>query len=253
VPAVKEGIVEMHGPVFGEFIGTMVLILFGDGVVANVLLKKSKGENGGWIVITTGWGLAVLAGIIASLGVGGVGHLNPAVTIALAVASGSYATVAPFIAAQISGAFVGAALVWIVYLPHWAETPDSGLKLAVFSTVPAIRNIPLNALTEFLVTALALLMVGFSIGSKGVAAAGLTPGFGPYLWGMLVWAIGLSLGGPTGYAINPARDLGPRIAHQLLPIAGKGSSDWGYALVPVIAPALGGCAGGLLCKAFGIL
>jgi glycerol uptake facilitator protein len=243
----------MHGPVFGEFLGTMVLILFGDGVVANVLLKKSKGENGGWIVISTGWGLAVLAGIITSLGVGGVGHLNPAVTIALAVAGGSYGYVLPYIAAQMAGAFVGAVLVWLVYLPHWRETPDQGAKLAVFCTIPAIRNLPANALTEFLATAIALLMVGFSIGSKGVAANGLVPGFGPYLWGMLIWAIGLSLGGPTGYAINPARDLGPRIAHQLLPIPGKGTSDWGYALVPVLAPALAGCAGGLLCKALGIL
>jgi glycerol uptake facilitator protein len=243
----------MHGPVFGEFIGTMVLILFGDGVVANVLLQKSKGENSGWMVIATGWGLAVLAGIIASLGVGGVGHLNPAVTIALAVASGSWANVAPYIAAQLAGAFVGAVLVWLVYLSHWRETPDQGSKLAIFCTGPAIRNLPANALTEFLVTTIALLMVGFSIGSKGVAANGLAAGFGPYLWGMLVWAIGLSLGGPTGYAINPARDLGPRLAHQLLPISGKGSSDWGYALVPIIAPALGGCAGGLLCKAFGNL
>jgi glycerol uptake facilitator protein len=193
----------MHGPVFGEFIGTMVLVLFGDGVVANVLLKKSKGENGGWMVIATGWGLAVLAGIIASLGVGGVGHLNPAVTIALAVASGSWANVAPYIAAQLAGAFVGAVLVWLVYLPHWRETPDQGSKLAIFCTGPAIRNLPANALTEFLATTIALLMVGFSIGSKGLAANGLAAGFGPFLWGMLVWAIGLSLGGPTGYAINP--------------------------------------------------
>jgi glycerol uptake facilitator protein len=242
----------MHGPVFGEFLGTMVLILFGDGVVANVLLKKSKGENGGWMVIATGWGLAVLAGIIASLGVGGVGHLNPAVTIALAFSSGSYGTLLPYISAQIAGAFAGAVLVWVIYLPHWPETPDQGAKLGIFCTAPAIRKIPSNFLTEFLVTTLALLLVGFAIGSKGVSASGLPAGFGPYLWGMLVWGIGLSLGGPTGYAINPARDLGPRIAHQLLPIAGKGHSDWGYAWVPVIAPALGGIAGAMLCKAFGI-
>ncbi len=242
----------MHGPVFGEFLGTMVLILLGDGVVANVLLKKSKGENGGWMVIATGWGLAVLCGILTSLAVGGVAHLNPAITIALAIAAHSYVTVLPYIGAQLAGGIVGAALVWIIYLPHWSETPDQGAKLAIFCTGPAIRNIPSNALTEFLVT-IALVIVGFSIGSKGVAANGLVAGFGPYLWGMLVWAIGLSLGGPTGYAINPARDLGPRIAHQLLPIAGKGSSDWGYALVPVLAPALGGVAGAFLCKAFGII
>lgn len=243
----------MHGPIFGEFFGTMVLILFGDGCVANVLLKKSKGEGGGWIVIATGWGMAVLFGIVASLSVGGVAHLNPAVTLAVAVASGSYGNVLPFIAAQMVGAFVGALLVWLVYLPHWAETPDQGAKLGIFCTGPAIRNIPGNALTEFLVTAIALVVVGSAIGTKGVAANGLPAGFGPYLWGMLIWAIGLSLGGPTGYAINPARDLGPRLAHQLLPIAGKGNSDWSYALVPIVAPLCGGIVGGVLAKALAIL
>lgn len=242
----------MTGPVFGEFFGTMILILLGDGVVANVLLSKSKGQNSGWIVITTGWGLAVLAGIIASLGVGGVAHLNPAVTLALAVGSGDMSTVVPYIAAQVAGGFVGAVLVWLVYLPHWAETEDAGMKLGIFSTGPAIRNIPANALTEFLVT-IVLVVVGFAIGSKGVAASGLPAGFGPYLWGMLVWSLGLSLGGPTGYAINPARDLGPRIAHQVLPIAGKGGSDWGYALVPVLAPLAGGVVGAVICKLTGIL
>ena len=243
----------MHGPVFGEFLGTMTLILFGDGVVANVLLKKSKGEGSGWIVISTGWGLAVLSGILVSLSVGGVAHLNPAITLALAFANNSYANVAPLIAAQFAGAFAGAVLVWLVYLPHWQETPEQDLKLAVFCTAPAIRNLPFNALTEFLATALGLVLAGAAIGSKGAAAAGVTPGWGPFLWGMLVWAIGLSLGGPTGYAINPARDLGPRLAHQLLPIANKGGSDWAYAAVPVFAPALGGIAGGLICKALGIL
>jgi glycerol uptake facilitator protein len=243
----------MHGPVFGEFLGTAVMILFGDGVVANVLLKKSKGENSGWMVIATGWGLAVLVGIIISLSVGGVAHLNPAVTIALAVATGSYAFVLPYIAAQLAGAFVGAVLVWLVYLPHWSQTTDQGAILGIFCTTPAIRHIPCNALTEFLVTTIGLILAGLAIGSKGVAANGLAPGFGPYLWGMLIWAIGLSLGGPTGYAINPARDLGPRIAHQLLPIAGKGTSDWSYALVPIVAPALGGVAGAVLCRAFGII
>ncbi|HXP95630.1 MAG TPA: MIP/aquaporin family protein [Telmatospirillum sp.] len=242
----------MHGPIFGEFLGTLILILLGDGVVANVLLKKSKGENSGWIVIATGWGLAVLCGIITSLGVGGVAHLNPAVTIALAVANGAYDTLIPYIAAQMLGAFCAGALVWVIYLPHWAETQDPGLKLAIFCTGPAIRNIPSNALTEFLVT-IVLVVVGFAIGSKGFAANGLPAGLGPYFWGMLVWAIGLSLGGPTGYAINPARDLGPRIAHAVLPIAGKGESDWGYALVPVLAPSIGGVAGAVICKMTGIL
>jgi glycerol uptake facilitator protein len=242
----------MHGPIFGEFLGTLVLILLGDGVVANVLLKGSKAEGAGWMVIATAWGLAVLCGIITSLAVGGVAHLNPAITIALAVSSGTYETLVPYIVAQIAGAFCAGVLVWLIFLPHWEGTADQGLKLAVFCTGPAIRKIPLNALTEFLVT-IVLVVVGFSIGSKGVAANGLPAGIGPYFWGMLVWAIGLSLGGPTGYAINPARDLGPRISHAVLPIPGKGGSDWGYALVPVIAPAIGGAVGALICVATGIL
>jgi glycerol uptake facilitator protein len=241
----------MHGPLFGEFLGTLVLLLFGDGVVANVLLAKSKGQNSGWIVISAGWGLAVFCGILTSLAVGGVAHLNPAVTIAAAVGSGDYSNVVPFIAAQVAGGIAAGVIVWLVYLPHWGETEDKGLKLAVFCTGPAIRNIPLNALTEFLVT-IVLIVVGFSIGSKGVAATGLAPGLSPYFWGMFIWAIGLSLGGPTGYAINPARDLGPRIAHAILPIAGKGGSDWGYAAIPVIAPLAGGVVGALLVKAFAI-
>ena len=242
----------MHGPIFGEFLGTLVLMFLGDGVVANVLLTKSKGENGGWMVITTAWGLAVLFGILTSLAVGGVAHLNPVITLALAVGSGDYGAVLPYVAAQMAGAFVASILVWLVYLPHWAVTENQGLKLAIFCTGPAIRNLPLNALCEFLVT-IVLVVAGFSIGSKGVSANGLPAGFGPYLWGMLVWGIGLSLGGSTGYAVNPARDLGPRVAHQLLPIAGKGGSDWGYALVPLIGPLLGGAAGAAICRAAGIL
>lgn len=241
----------MHGPLFGEFLGTLILLLFGDGVVANVLLAKSKGQNSGWIVISAGWGLAVFCGILTSLAVGGVAHLNPAVTLAVAIGSGDYSNVVPFIAAQMAGGIAAGVLVWLVYLPHWAETEDKGLKLAIFCTGPAIRNLPLNALTEFLVT-IVLIVVGFSIGSKGVAATGLAAGLSPYFWGMFIWAIGLSLGGPTGYAINPARDLGPRIAHAILPIAGKGGSDWGYAAIPVIAPLAGGFVGALLVKAFAI-
>jgi len=242
----------LHGPIFGEFFGTLVLITLGDGVVANVLLSKSKGQNSGWIVITAGWGLAVLCGILASLGVGGVAHINPAVTLALAVAGNDYSMVVPYIVAQMAGAFVAGVLVWIIYLPLWEGTEDKGLKLAIFSTGPAIRNLPSNAVTEFLGT-IFLVVVGFSIGSKGVSATGLPPGLGPYFWGMLVWSIGLSLGGPTGYAINPARDLGPRIAHAVLPIPGKGGSDWGYSWVPVVAPAAGGIVAALLCKATGIV
>ena len=243
----------MHGAVFGEFIGTMVLVLFGDGVVANIALKKTKGEGAGFHVVATGWGFAVLAGILASMGVGGVGHLNPAVTIAQAIAGNNYGILLPYISAQLAGAFVGAILVWMIYLPHWKETPDPATKLGIFATSPAIRSPFANALCEFLVTAIALLMVGFCIGSKGLAPGGLMPGFGPFLWGILIWAIGLSLGGPTGYAINPARDLAPRIAHQILPIPGKGHSDWSYAWIPVLAPSLGAIAAAYLCKAFGIL
>lgn len=242
----------MHGPIFGEFLGTLMLMLLGDGVVAGVLLKKSKAENGGWMVITTAWGLAVLFGIVTSLAVGGVAHLNPVITIALAVANGDYGIILPYVAAQMAGAFAAAVLVWLIYLPHWAETENEGLKLAIFCTGPAIRNLPLNALAEFLTT-IVLVVAGFSIASKGVAANGLPAGFGPYLWGMLVWGVGLSLGGPTGYAINPARDLGPRLAHAVLPIAGKGNSDWGYAAVPILAPVLGGVVGALICVALGIL
>lgn len=242
----------MHGPIFGEFLGTLMLMFLGDGVVANVLLTKSKGENSGWMVITTAWGLAVLFGILTSLAVGGVAHLNPVITLALAVGSGDYAMVLPYVAAQMAGAFVASILVWLVYLPHWKETESEGLKLAVFCTAPAIRNLPLNALCEILVT-IVLVVAGFAIGSKGVAANGLPAGFGPYLWGMLVWGVGLSLGGPTGYAINPARDLGPRLAHAVLPIAGKGASDWGYAPIPVVAPLIGAVVGALLCQATGII
>jgi glycerol uptake facilitator protein len=243
----------LHGPVFGEFLGTMVLLIFGDGVVANVLLAKSKGENSGWIVIATGWGLAVFCGIITSLGVGGVAHLNPAITLAAAIGKGDYSILLPYWAAQMAGAFVAGVFVYLFYLPHWQFTKDQGLKLAVFCTAPAVRNLPLNALTEFMGTFI-LVMVGFTIGSRGVAgsSAGLPAGLSPYLWGVFIWAIGLSLGGPTGYAINPARDLGPRIAHAVLPIPGKGGSDWGYAAVPVLAPLAGGAVGALAVLAFGI-
>jgi glycerol uptake facilitator protein len=240
----------MHGPLIGEFMGTMVLILLGDGVVANVLLKKSKGEGSGWIVITTGWGLAVIAGIFTAIACGSSGaHINPAVTLAVAILSHNWANVLPFWAAQFAGAFVGAVLVYLVYLPHWKETPDEGAKLGIFCTGPAIRNLPANTMTEIIATA-TLVGVGFAFGASAVSPNGLPPGFGPYLWGMLVWVLGLCLGGPTGYAMNPARDLGPRLAHFLLPIPGKGKSDWGYALVPVVAPLLGGALGALSTRFF---
>jgi glycerol uptake facilitator protein len=242
----------MTSPFFGEFMGTAVLILLGNGVVANVLLRKSKGEGGGWMVIASGWAFAVLMGVLTAVACGSRdAHLNPAVTLGFAVASGDFSKFVPFFCAQLLGAITGATLVWLHYLPHWKETPDSSLKLACYSTGPAIRNAPANMISEIIGTFVLVLVVG-AVFSKTVAGAGFTPGFGPYLVACLVWAIGLSLGGTTGYAINPARDLGPRIAHAILPIAGKGSSEWGYALIPIVGPLIGGAAAGLAIKAIGL-
>jgi glycerol uptake facilitator len=231
----------MHGPLFGEFMGTMVLIVLGDGVVANVLLNKSKGEASGWIVITTGWAMAVLAGIFTAIACGSPGaHINPAVTLAVAILQGSWGQVLPFWAAQFAGAFVGAVLVYLVYLPHWGITDNAGFKLGIFCTGPAIRSLPSNFLTELIATCF-LILIGFAFGAKAVISpTPMPPGFAPYLWGCLVWGLGLSLGGPTGYAMNPARDFGPRVAHAVLPIPGKGGSDWGYALIPILGPLAGG-------------
>lgn len=228
--------------------GTAILILLGNGVVANTLLKKSKGEGAGWVAITAGWGFAVMCGIFTAKACGSPdGHLNPAVTIASAIHNDDFSKLVTYMAAQLLGAFVGAVLVWIYFLPHWEVTPDQGDKRGCYCTSPAIRNLPANFACEFIAT-FVLIVVGTAIGSKAVAATGTAPGLGPYLVGSLVWAIGLSLGGTTGYAINPVRDLGPRIAHFLLPIAGKGDSDWGYAAIPVLGPVLGGVAGGLFVK-----
>lgn len=230
----------------GELLGTLVLILLGDGVVANILLKGSKGENGGWIVVTAAWGFAVMCGVFVAQKFGSPdAHLNPAITIAMAVKSGDWSNVAPFIAAQMIGAFLGATLVWLAYLPHWAITEDKGAKLGVFATAPAIRNTTGNLISEIIGTII-LIVVSSSF------TADLPNGFAPYLVGMLVWSIGLSLGGPTGYAINPARDLGPRIAHAILPISGKGTSDWSYAWIPVVGPIVGGIVAVLFLNAFNI-
>jgi glycerol uptake facilitator protein len=189
----------MYGPFFGEFMGTLVLILLGDGAVANVLLKKSKGENSGWIVITTGWGMAVVAGIFTAIAFGSPGaHINPAITLTVAVLSKDWSNVGLFWTAQFLGAFAGATLVWLAYLPHWKVTPDAEAKLAVSCNTPAIRNLPANLLTEIIATT-CLIVVGFSFGSPAVSSTGLPIGFGPWLWGVLVWAIGLGLGGSTGY------------------------------------------------------
>lgn len=226
-----------------EFVGTALLILFGDGVVANVLLAKSKGHGGGWIVIATGWGLAVMVGVYAVGTISGA-HLNPAVTLGLA-ATGKFAwaKVAGYIAAQVLGAMAGAALVWLAYLPHWGETPEKDLKLAVFCTAPAIRAPAANLLCEIIGTAALLFGVLSIPASNNLSVDGWATGFGPLLVGLLVFAIGLSLGGPTGYAINPARDFGPRLAHAILPISGKGGSDWGYAWIPIVGPIIGGVLG----------
>lgn len=233
-------------PVVGEIIGTMILIILGDGVVANVLLNKSKGKDSGWIVITAGWGLAVTVAVYAVGWISGA-HLNPAVTIGLAaIGSFLWADVPMYIIGQMIGGFLGGVIVWLAYLPHWSETEDTGLKLAVFSTGPAIRNYSLNLLTEIIGTFMLVAAVLFI----GDARNELTSGFAPLLVGFLVWSIGLSLGGPTGYAINPARDLGPRIAHAILPIAGKGKSDWGYSWVPVVGPIIGGVLGALFYSLF---
>ena len=236
-------------PFLGEFAGTAVLILMGNGVVANVLLKRSKGEGGGWIVITAGWAFAVLCGVITAIACGSRdAHLNPAVTLGFAVASGGFEKLGPYILAQLLGAIAGATLVWLHYLPHWKETADAGLKLACYSTGPAIRSYLANAISEMIATFVLVLVVA-AMFSRSVVTTGFPPGYGPYLVACLVWGIGLSLGGPTGYAINPARDLGPRIAHAILPIAGKGPSDWGYALIPIVGPLLGGGLAGIAIKA----
>ena len=224
-----------------ETIGTAILILLGDGVVAATLLARSKAENGGWIVITFGWAMGVAMAVYA-VGAFSGAHLNPAVTLGFAVVGVTeWGDVPKYLAGEFSGAFIGAVLVWVAYLNHWRPTEDPGLKLAVFCTAPAIRNTVNNILTEIIGTFL-LVFVVLSFGTAaGIGRSGLTP----LLVGLLVLGIGLSLGGPTGYAINPARDLSPRIAHAILPIPGKGPSDWGYAWIPVVAPIIGGILGAL--------
>jgi glycerol uptake facilitator protein len=234
----------------GEFIGTMILIILGDGVVAGVLLRNSKAENSGWIVITFGWGLAVAVAVYC-VGQFSGAQINPAVTISMAVTGQfDWALVPGYIIAQFLGAFVGAVIVWLAYLPHWAETEDEGLKLGVFSTAPAIYNTPANLITEIIGTFMLVFGISGILANAGAvgggAAAVIATGLNPLLVGLLVLGIGLSLGGPTGYAINPARDLGPRIAHAVLPIAGKGGNDWGYAWIPVVGPIIGGILGAAL-------
>jgi glycerol uptake facilitator protein len=238
-------------PYLAEFLGTLLLVLLGDGVVANVVLGKTKGHNSGWIVIAAGWGLAVAVAVYCTAAISGA-HLNPAVTLGLA-AIGNFDTalVPGYLAAQFTGAFAGAVLVWLAYLPHWQETPNPSDKLAVFSTGPAIRHTPANLICEILGTAVLVLGVLAILSPANLQpGSGFDTGFGPALVGLLVGSIGLSLGGPTGYAINPARDLGPRLAHALLPIPGKGGSDWAYAWIPVVGPVIGGVLGAFVFRAF---
>lgn len=243
----------MTSPFMGELLGTMFLIILGDGVVANVLLGKSKGNGGGWIVITTGWAFAVMVGVFVAQAFGSPdAHINPAVTIGFAVSSGDWSNVPTFIIAQMIGAFLGAVIVFLTYFKHWGETPDPGLKLAVFSTGPAVRNVVWNNITEIIGTMVLVLGVAAIFASGGGTGGSPAAGLGPFLVAGLVWGIGLSLGGPTGYAINPARDLGPRIAHFILPIPGKGDSDWGYGWIPVVGPIVGGILAGLFIMLSGI-
>jgi glycerol uptake facilitator protein len=238
----------MEKQCFGEFMGTLVLILLGNGVVANVLLRKSKAEGAGWMVIATGWALAVMCGVFTAIACGSSdAHLNPAVTIGVAVSTGDFSKFLPYLAAQLAGAICGASLVWLHYYPHWRETPDADTKLACFCTSPAIRQPAANLVSEIIGTFVLVLVAG-AIGSKAVSPTGPAAGVGPYLIGCLVWGIGLSLGGTTGYAINPARDFGPRLAHAFLPISKKGGSDWGYAAIPVLGPLVGGGLAGLVVK-----
>ncbi len=228
-------------PVLGEYLGTLILILLGDGVVAGVLLAKSKAKDAGWIVITAGWGFAVMAGVYTARAVGGPGFINPVGPLAGVITGTLDVNLAlQFAAAELAGAFTGAVLVWLHYLPHWAETEDADAKRAVFCTSPAIRQPASNLVSEMIAT-FVLVFVGTAIVEKAIGGALMAP-----LGGALVWGIGLSLGATTGYAINPARDLGPRLAHALLPIPGKGHSDWSYAWIPIIGPLLGAAVAAIL-------
>lgn len=234
-------------PFLGEFIGTMLLIIIGDGVVANVVLNKTKGNNSGWIVITLGWAMAVFLGVYASTKLGGGGHLNPAVTIAMAAFNSEFdsSLLTTYISAQFAGAIAGAIIVWIAYKQHFDETQDGDAKLAVFSTGPAIRNPLFNLITETIGTF--ILVLGALAMSKPSSTLGTLDALPVAL---LILGIGLGLGGPTGYAINPARDLGPRIVHFLLPIKNKRDSDWSYSLIPVIGPIIGGLLAAALFNQF---
>jgi glycerol uptake facilitator protein len=234
----------MDTRLFGEFMGTLILVLIGNGVVANVVLKKTLGSAAGWLTIVFGYGLGVMAGVFVAIACGsGDAHINPAVTLGFAVSSGDFAKFVPYLIAQTLGGLVGGVLVWIHFMPHWAETPDAGSKLACFSTGPAIKNTFANLISEIIGTFLLVLIIA------SIVKTSPAPGLVPFLVGGAVWAIGSGLGGTTGFAINPARDLGPRIAHAILPIPGKGSSDFGYGFtVPVLGGLIGGALAGVFIK-----
>lgn len=235
-------------PFVAEFLGTALLILLGNGVVANVVLSKTKGNGGGWISITTAWALAVFVGVVVAGPYSGA-HLNPAVTIGLAIVGKfDWAMVPSYFLAQLLGAMTGALFVWLKYIDHFKATEDKGLKLAAFSTGPAIKNSLANIFSE-IIGSFVLLFVIFHITSAEIVDTKTPLGLGsigaiPVMF--LVWAIGLSLGGTTGYAINPVRDLGPRIMHSVLPVSGKGSSEWSYAWVPIAGPLVGASLAALL-------
>ena len=233
-------------PLLAELLGTALLIVLGDGVVANVVLQRTKGHESGWIVITAGWAFAVTIAVYSVGSISGA-HLNPAVTLGLAtIGTFPWSSVPGYVAAQVAGGFLGAVIVWLAYLPHWAATTDGEAKLAVFCTAPAIRNPRANVITEIIGTFVLVLGILAVLSPANLAqGSDWSRGLGPLLVGAIVWSIGLSLGGPTGYAINPARDLGPRLAHAVLPLPQKGSSDWGYAWVPIAGPIIGGVLGAL--------
>ena len=238
----------MHSVWLGEFMGTLVLVLLGNGVCASVTLRKSYAADAGWMVITTGWALAVLCGVLVAQAFGSSGaHLNPAITLAVAVISSDYSHIALYWSAQLLGAICGASLMALHYAPHWSLTPDPAAKLGIFCTNAAVHNPLANIFSEMVGTAV-FVIVAASIFSHGVSMTGPAAGVGPWLVASLVWGIGLSLGGTTGYAINPARDLGPRLAHWLLPIPGKGGSNWRYAPIPIIGDLAGAALAGLLLR-----
>lgn len=242
----------MYPPAFGEFVGSAILILLGNGVVGSVVLPKTKAQGAGWVAIAMGWGLAVFSAAAVSISMGDTdAHLNPAFTVASVLMTGHPERLLTYIPAQIGGAFLGALLVWLFFLPHWRFSEDRVGKLACFATVPAIRRLGDNFLSEVIATFI-LVVVDAALVSKRLAPGTMAPILGPAVAGAVVLSIGLSLGSTTGYAINPSRDLGPRIAHSVLPIAGKGSSDWGYSPVPILGPICGAILAALFIRFTGI-